>query len=164
VGVPATISIVTQGFPVPGIAVSGKLPAGVTFVDNRDGTGRLAGIAAAGSGGVYKLTVTASNTGGKATQSFTLTVVQAPVITTASAFTFVAGKTATFTVKSSGFPVPALSLSGTLPVGLSFVDNHNGTATLTGKPGAASGGSYPVTITAANSAGTTTQTFTLVVR
>ena len=43
--------------------------------------------------------------------------------------------------------------SGTLPAGVSFSNNGNGTATLTGTPTAASAGTYPVTFTATNRAG-----------
>ena len=53
--------------------------------------------------------------------------------------------------------------SGTLPAGVSFDNLGNGTATLSGTPTAASGGTYPITFTAKNSAGTTTQSFVLTV-
>ena len=46
----------------------------MTFVDNGDGTGTLSGTPAAGTGGTYALTFTASNAGGPAVQNFTLTV------------------------------------------------------------------------------------------
>ena len=51
----------------------------MTFVDNGDGTATLAGTPAAGTGGTYALTITATNgVAPDATQSFTLTVDQAP--------------------------------------------------------------------------------------
>ena len=40
---------------------SRRLPTGVTFTDNGDGTATLAGTPAAGTGGSYPLTFTASN-------------------------------------------------------------------------------------------------------
>jgi hypothetical protein len=50
----------------------------VSFKDNGNGTASLSGIPAAGSGGIYRLTITASNgVSPDATQSFTL-VVEAP--------------------------------------------------------------------------------------
>ena len=62
------------GSPVPTLGESGTLPAGVTF---NASTGVLSGTPAAGSGGTYNLTFTASNgVGSPATQSFTLTVNQ----------------------------------------------------------------------------------------
>ena len=51
----------------------------MTFADNDNGTATLAGTPAAGTGGTYPLTITAANgVGPDATQSFTLTVNQAP--------------------------------------------------------------------------------------
>ena len=57
----------------------------MTFVDNGDGTGTLSGTPAAGTGGVYALTFTAANgVLPNATQAFTLTVNEAPAITSAT--------------------------------------------------------------------------------
>ncbi len=62
-----------------------RLPSGVTFVDNLNGTATLAGTPAAGTGGTYALTITAANgVTPDATQTFTLTVtaaVAAPTVT-----------------------------------------------------------------------------------
>ena len=46
--------------------------------------------------------------------------------------------------------------------GLAYVNNRNGTATLSGTPTTA--GTYTLTITAKNSVGTATQTFVLTVK
>ena len=74
----------TTGFPTSALTETGALPTGVTFVDNGDGTATLAGTPAAGTGGTYALTITAANgVTPDATQSFTLTVDQAPAITSA---------------------------------------------------------------------------------
>ena len=63
------------GAPAPALTVGGSLPAGVTFVDNGDGTGTLSGTPAAGTGGTYALTFTAANgVLPDGTQAFTLTV------------------------------------------------------------------------------------------
>ena len=59
---------------------------------------------------------------------------------------------------------PRFSESGTLPGGVRFKDNGNGTATLSGTPAAGSGGAYPITITAENAPGSAaTQRYTLYV-
>jgi hypothetical protein len=51
------------------------LPAGISFVDNGNGTGLLYGTPAAGSAGTYALTLIAEIGGTtQATQQFTLTV------------------------------------------------------------------------------------------
>ena len=52
----------------------------MTFTDNGNGTATLAGTPAAGTGGTYPITITATNgVSPNATQTFTLTVNQAPV-------------------------------------------------------------------------------------
>ena len=79
-GSPGTFTVTTVGNPAATISLAGTLPAGVTFVDNGDGTGTLSGTPAAGSGGVYPLTFAAVNgVLPNSTQSFTLTVNEAPV-------------------------------------------------------------------------------------
>ena len=156
----------TTGFPASTLTRGGvALPAGVTFVDNGNGTGTLSGTPAAGTGGTYALTFTASNgVGAPAVQSFTLTVSGAPTFTSANNTTFTVGSAGTFTVTTVGSPTPAISVTGTLPSGVTFTDNGNGTATLSGTPAAGTGGTYPLTLTATNSAGTGTQSFTLTVQ
>jgi len=80
-----------------------------------------------------------------------------------AAGTGAAGVAGTFTVTTTGTPTPALSESGSLPSGVSFTDNHDGTATLAGTPAAGSGGTYNFTITATGSGTPATQSFTLTV-
>jgi hypothetical protein len=92
----------------------------------------------------------------------------APAITSPSSTTFTAGTAGSFTVEATGTPPgPTLTLSdggASLPTGVSFVDNGDGTATLSGTPAAGSAGSYPFTITAANGVDPdATQSFTLTV-
>lgn len=76
---------------------------------------------------------------------------QAPAITSASATSFAAGSADSFTVTTTGVPTPAITESGKLPKGVAFVDNGDGTATLSGAADAP--GSFPLTITAANGIG-----------
>ena len=64
---------------------------------------------------------------------------------------------------TTGTPTPTLSRAGTLPPGITFTANSNGTATLSGTPTAAAKGLYPLTFTARNSTGTASQAFTLTV-
>ena len=163
-GVAGTFSITTSATPgVTAITRTGALPAGVTFTDNGNGTATISGTPAAGTSGVYPLTFTATN-GTPVTQSFVLIVQQSASITSAPAGTFSVGLFTTFTVTTAGLPGPALQAAGALPGGVSFVDNGNGTATLSGIPGGGSGGVYPLTITAVNGVGAPgTQSFTLTV-
>jgi hypothetical protein len=155
VGTPFTTTITTTGVPAPAISETGALPAGLTFVDNHNGTATLAGTAAAGTGGSYPITISATSTAGTATQAFTLTNDQAPTITSATTASFTTGAAGTYTVTTTGYPAPTIAESGALPAGLTFVDNLNGTATLAGTPAAGTVASYPVTITAHNASGST---------
>jgi hypothetical protein len=66
-----------------------------------------------------------------------------------------------FTVTTSGVPVPSIGYTGTLPGGVTLVGNDNGTATLSGTP--ASSGTYRITFQAASVFGSATQSFTLTV-
>jgi hypothetical protein len=78
VGITGSFIVTTSGLPAPSIARGGvALPSGVTFVDNGDGTGTLAG--APDSAGSATLIFTATNVvGSSAPQSFTLTIEPAP--------------------------------------------------------------------------------------
>jgi len=165
VGSAGSFTVTTTGFPISTLSESGGLPFGVTFTDNGDDTATLAGTPAAGTGGTYPLTLTANNgVGSNATQNFTLTVNQAPAITSTNAATFTVGSGGSFTMSTTGFPVSTLSESGALPSGVTFTDNGDGTATLSGTPAANSGGSYSLTLSAANGVGSqATQTFVLTV-
>jgi hypothetical protein len=166
VGTPGTFTVTTTGVPTPSLTETGALPNGVTFKDNGNGTATLGGTPAAGSGGTYSLTMTASNgVGGPANQSFTLKVNQAASITSPSSTTFTVGTPGAFTVTTTGVPTPSLTETGALPNGVTFTDNGNGTATLGGTPAAGTAGSYVITITANNGVGSpASRSFTLRVR
>jgi hypothetical protein len=69
---------------------------------------------------------------------------------------------APLTYTSTGSPQATLTATG-LPTGVTFTDHGDGTGTVAGTPGAGTGGSYPVTVTAVNEAGTATTPLTLVV-
>jgi hypothetical protein len=160
-GSPGSFSVTANGFPAPTLALdTGTLPTGVTF---DPATGLLAGTPDAGSGGIYTLLFSAKNgIGTAATQSFTLTVGDSPVITSAASTTFIAGTASSFSVTATGFPVPTLALtSGTLPGGVTF---DPATGALAGAPAAESGGTYALQFTASNGIlPDSTQDFTLTV-
>lgn len=160
--------VTTTGYPTPSITGVGDLPDGIVFEDNHDGTARFWGTPQTGSEGVYTIDITASNgVGTDATQEFTLTVVPTPVaptITSDPATSFTVGSADSFDITTTGYPLPSIAVtSGTLPTGLSFTDDGDGTARIWGTPATGMGGVYTLTITASNSAGTVNQTFTLTV-
>jgi hypothetical protein len=74
----------------------------------------------------------------------------APTFSSASQTTFQVGSPGTFTVSVAGSPTPSISESGTLPTGVTFKDNANGTATFSGQPAASTQGVYPLVLTADN--------------
>ena len=67
------------------------------------------------------------------------------------------------TVRATGYPPPALAESGSLPSGLTFTDNGNGTAIIAGHPATGSRGRYRIAITATNASGTATWHVTIIV-
>ncbi len=76
---------------------------------------------------------------------------------------FQIGQPGTFTVMTMASPtVSSITLVGTLPSGVTFTDNHDGTATLAATPGPGSSGDYTLTFTASNQLDPpAAQTFTL---
>ena len=133
------------GIPAPTLSESGTLPSGVSF---NAATGVLSGTPAAGTGGIYSITFTAQNGAApNATQSFTLTVNQAPTITSANTRRIHGRGPGTFAVTATGMPTPTLSESGTLPTGLTF---NAATGVLSGIPASGTSGIYPLTFTAQN--------------
>lgn len=166
VGTLGSFAVTTTAVPaVTAITLTGTPPSGVTFTDHGDGTATLAGTPAAGTGGVHALTFSASNgVGADAVQGFTLTVHEAPALTSAAATTFITGTAGSFTITTTGFPHAAITAAGALPAGISLTDHADGTATLAGTPAAGTGGEYALTLTAANGVGSAaTQPFTLTV-
>jgi hypothetical protein len=72
------------------------------------------------------------------------------VLTSPLSATFTVGMNGTFTFTAQGFPTPSLAASGSLPMGVTFTDNGNATATLTGTPAFGTSGTYGLTITLHN--------------
>jgi hypothetical protein len=156
--------VTTPAHPTPAITLqSGSLPNGVTLHDNGDGTATLSGTPLINSCGVFPLVLKAQNVVGQATQNFTLTVNQAPNFTSPNSTTFTVGVNGSFTVSAFGCPTPSISKSGALPAGVTFTDNGNGSASLQGTPAPGTAGIYTLLLSATNSSGTATQTFTLTV-
>ena len=84
-----------------------------------------------------------------------------PSIMSPDTQTFQVGVLDSFTVKTSGSPAPSITVTGTLPDGITFADNHDGTAILQGT--ATSSTAYQLTFVATNTVGTAKQEFTLIV-
>jgi hypothetical protein len=188
-----SFTITTNSFPVPGSDIAltllaGELPPGMNFVDNGNGTATIYGTPT-GNVSHFGITVNAEDfvnlgvpfvAGFKpaitvrpddvfldvpdSQQSISITVQSKtkPVVTSPDP-TFQVGTPAYYEITTSGYPsVPLgdLNVSG-LPAGLTFTDLGNGTGTITGTPTEV--GTYNLTVTATNSAGTTHQTLKLII-
>ena len=134
--------------PVTTITSLGALPAGITYTDNGNGTATLAGTPLLGSNGTYALDFTAGNgaathaelhADGESAGSGEIPCSPAP-----DGATFVIGNAGTFTVTTTGTPTATtIGSSGTLPTGVTFTNNLDGTATLGGDGGGGHRGCLP---------------------
>jgi Bacterial Ig-like domain (group 3)/Putative Ig domain len=151
-GTAGDFMVTATGTPTPTITETGTLPKGVTFNESTD---QLSGTPT--REGVYHISFEAANgVGSNASQSFTLTVDAAPLITSPDNATFTDDAADTFTVTATGTPAPTITKWGTLPEGVSFANGvFSGTPTQTG--------TFQITLTATNIIGSSTQQFTLTV-
>ena len=161
-GATGSFTITTGGYPSPSIGEAGTLPPGITFTDNGNGTATLTGVPRDQGVVTYPITVTAHSAAGQATQQLDIEIGPLPAFTSATTATFAVGKAGSFSVVTSGLPAASLSISGTLPAGLTFTDKGDGTGTLGGTP-TGSGGLTNVVVTASNIYGTRQQNLAVVV-
>jgi hypothetical protein len=111
-----TFTVGTEGtfdvnfFYASGTVCSGVLPSGVIFNGFLGDTyGSFFGTPDPGTGGVYNVTLTTSGPYRPATQAFTLTVNEAPAVTTQpTGQTVNAGQKATFSASATGYPLPTV--------------------------------------------------------
>jgi hypothetical protein len=152
-GVYSSFTVTTTGSPTPVLTESGTLPPGLAFRSIGDGTATIYGTPASSATGAYQVTITAGNGVGSSSQVLVMSFGGAPAITSAASLVLQAGAYRAFTVTTSGSPTPVLTESGTLPQGLVFRNNSNGTATIYGTPPSSVTGTYQVAITAFNGVG-----------
>jgi hypothetical protein len=142
-------------FPIATLGQNkGRLPAGVTFQNFHDGMGQIVGTPAPNTAGTYTVIFVASNPNGKAEDTVTLVVSDdtLPKFNNAGSTVFVVGKTDTFsfsTTLPSHDTDATLEEQGALPAGVTFKAGPHGTAILTGRAAAETGGVYDITIGAA---------------
>ncbi len=154
---PVTITIAPIGAAVPGLTISGNT---------------LSGTIAAGASGTYTYEVTArgaDSTGPSCADRhvFTITVtppticpVSPPVITSAQSISATVGQAITpYTITTSGV-VTSITVSNTLPPGLTFNPANN---TISGTPASNAAGTYIAIITASNQCGSTAINLTITV-
>jgi hypothetical protein len=154
VGSSYSYQIVATGNPAPTFSVSGN-PGWLTLSGDL-----LSGTPGAGDAGTTgTITVTATNSEGTDTESFTITVSsvpEAPAITSTPGTEATVNDTYTYSVTATGYPAPTITFSN-LPGWLSQSGN-----TISGTPSAADAGlTGTITVTATNNEGTDTQNFTI---
>jgi hypothetical protein len=148
-GSPYSRTVTVSATPTATITVdSGTLPPGLTFTDNGDNSATISGTP--DTAGIYPFTVRAGNGTTDATQSDSIAVGTAPSFTSPTfADTRTSGSPYSRTVTVSGTPTATITInSGAPPPGITFTDNGNNTATLSGTP--TTSGNYPFTLGASN--------------
>jgi hypothetical protein len=135
-GFAKTAVISLSGHPIPTVCVqSSNLPIGFGLNGGTCGNGSFAVsfdgdlIAAQGA---YSLTLQASSFAGTTTQTFKVNLGPQLQFLSPSSMTVTSGAPASFTVVTAGVPAPQLSIDGVNLGGMTFTDNGNGTATISG--------------------------------
>lgn len=165
-GVPVNFTVTTTGTPVPHLALTNmSLQPGLTFTDNGDGTATISGTAnnpastfctgtiITGDSGptTQPCGITAGNSLGSTLQSTTIVLnpAPAPALTADNRATFIAGIPNSVVVTTSGAITPVSFLYSQPAVAgwLSFHDNGDGTAVLSGTPPAGTTGVYSIPLT-----------------
>ena len=147
------------------------LPAWLILTDNGDGTATLTGTPADGDVGNHAVSLEVSDGTDSATQNFTITVAGGTSGNNAPSFTSTAVTGATESdayvyevTATDPDPGDALAITApTMPAWLTFTDNGDGTATLTGTPAAADAGEHAVSLQVSDSSDTAVQDFSITV-
>ncbi|HEY5515952.1 MAG TPA: putative Ig domain-containing protein [Pengzhenrongella sp.] len=158
-GDPFSYTALTTGYPAPAWAVTGPLPAGVTFVD-----GVLSGTPAVGSAdagsGRFEIVLEASNAHGSDTLAISLVVSSAPTFLAGlPTATIPADTPSSYTFTTGGWNRPTVTLLDPLPTGLSLNDGGDADPTtwsITGTVARALMGPHPVRIALDNAFGVRT--------
>lgn len=153
-GISTSITISATGSPAPTLSESGTLPPGLSFSAGQGGTATISGTPTAGSATSYQVTIVATNgVGSPAVQQLLLQYTRQPAVTTKPLVPARVGTVLHWTVRANGVPLPSLTVTGTLPKGITFTAGTNGSAVFGGKPSAAAVGEHVVTLVATNGIG-----------
>jgi len=152
-GAASGVRVTATGVPEPTFALSGQ-PSGVSINAT---TGEIS-IGAGLTVGAHNFTVTATNSAGSASETFTITVSgAAPTVSGPSSHAMQAGQQETISFNVAGNPAPTVTLAGA-PSGISINDSGAMTIAANVSPGV-----YTITITATSTAGSDTHTLNLTI-
>jgi hypothetical protein len=152
VGEPYSDFVTSEGFPAPTFAVTGgALPAGLSLNET---TGEISGTPA--ETGPWSVQITATNDTGSASSTFSGVAGQVPAVTTTEVGPFTWGVPVDMYLTADGFPIPTWSATA-VPPGLTL----DADGRLHGTPTA--GGDHSLTVTATNTHGSDSETFSVVV-
>ncbi len=153
VGLPVSVTLTADGRPAPTFTVPpGGLPAGLSLSP----AGAITGTPT--TQGAYNFTVTATSLATSATKQLSGIVTIAPTVVSGVLGPLSPGTPVSVTLTANGFPAPTFAVTGgALPAGLSL----SAAGTITGTPTTV--GPYSFTVTATNSAGSASLSFSGVV-
>jgi len=166
--VPDTTPPTIAGFRIPSSNIGLTIPVAVLAADNLEvysycltessnpsvcsWTGQSPASYSFVSGGEHILNAFARDAAGNLSSSAgaAVTILLPAAFTSGPSTVFEVGSPNSFTVTTTGYPAPVLTVSGALPPGFTFTDLGNGTATIAGTATDASVGIYSVMLTATN--------------
>lgn len=135
------------------------MPSGMSFRSSRGGTAAIVGVPRGDIGGYYQMRLTAVNGSQHASQELALSVDETPYFPSIDNTTFGANEYHhnQEVIVATGYPMPRLSYTGTLPGGFTFTLASTGMVTVSGSPGSIEGPcSSRITVRAVSASGTAT--------
>ena len=144
VGQPMTFNVTTAGFPTPALTLTGNTARGGHLRRQRRRHGHALGYPERNGQDLHAQDHRQEHGRQRQPRASRSVVHQAPAITSAATATFTTGKTGTFKITTSGLSGRgAEHRTARCPTGVTFVENGNGTATLSGTPEDGTSGSLP---------------------
>jgi hypothetical protein len=146
------------------IRASGQMPSGMSFRAGRDGTATIVGVPGGDAGGYYQVRLTAVDGSQHVSQELTLSVDEMPYFPSIDNATFGANEYHgnQDVIVATGYPMPQLSYTGTLPGGFTLTQTSTGMVTISGSPGTFEGPcSSQIIMHAVSASGTSTMPVTI---
>jgi hypothetical protein len=146
------------------ISESGPVPSGMSFRRDPSGSAAIVGVPGGDSGGYYHVRLTAVDGSQHASQEFTLSVDERPYFPSIDNTTFGANEYHgnQDVIVATGYPMPQLRYTGTLPDGFTITQSGIGVITISGSPGSfETPCSSQITVQAVSSSGTATLPLTI---